>query len=292
MPIPKCFQPLTLAIASAVLAGCGGGGGGATAAPPTQTPATPTPTPVQSPQTFTATAQATSAPLPAVGSYGGTISIPSGSGSASVATALSNAAGTPVLQVAHGVSRRDAANNTPLLYITLTATTSVALSGVPGFSITVPSTVTGSVYLALLENGVWTTVSGPVLITNATATFAPSSGTLSIAAGQSAYFVVYEGGIVPTPGALSVSPTTLSILGLGTANNSTLTASEPNYSGAFTATPSSACSGVVSLSATTFTSSVVVTPLGAGACTITVADDHGGSTTVQTGVTTSSITGQ
>jgi hypothetical protein len=185
------------------LGACGGGGGGGgvppggstfTTAPPSTATPTVTPTPG-----FTASTQATSVPLPSAGSYSGTIQVPSGSGSADIATSLSNPGGTPVLQIVHSKQSRRDTVNTPLLYITFTAETAVTLNGIPGFTFTIPSGVGGPVYLAARENNIWTTFEGPVAISNGTAIFPTSSGTFTVSAGQSVYIALYEGGIVPTP---------------------------------------------------------------------------------------------
>ncbi len=197
----RSFQLSTLALFAA-LAACGGGGGGGGGSTSGGGSVIPTPTPTAAPQTVTASAtQPTTAPIPATGGYSGTITIPTGSGTATIADSTSTPSGTPVLSIVKGAKVRTvvASNNTPLLYFVVTAQTAVTLSGVPGFTVNVPAGITGSVYIAALENGVWTTVEGPATIASGTAAFAPGNGVVTIAAGQSAYFCLYQGGTVPTP---------------------------------------------------------------------------------------------
>ena len=178
------------------LAACGGGGGSLPSGGSTIATAAPTATPTPG---FTATTKALSATLPSAGGYSGTILVPIGSGSVDVATSLANPAGTPVLQIVHAKQSPRDSVNTPLLYITFTAQTAVTLNNIPGFTFTVPNGIAGPVYLAALENGVWTTFDGAVPISNRSANFPMSTGTLNLSAGQSLYLALYEGGIVPTP---------------------------------------------------------------------------------------------
>ena len=116
-----------------------------------------------------------------------------------LATSLGNPAGTPVLQIVHAKQSPLTSVNTPLLYITFSAQTAVTLNNIPGFTFTVPSGIAGPVYLAALENNVWTTFDGAVPIANGSANFPTGAGTLTLSADQSLYIALYEGGIVPTP---------------------------------------------------------------------------------------------
>ncbi|MBC5823430.1 MAG: hypothetical protein GIX02_01165, partial [Candidatus Eremiobacteraeota bacterium] len=76
-------------------------------------------------------------------------------------------------------------------------------------------------------------------------------------------------------GTLTVSPTSLSFNTLGSSQD--ITASEPFYSGNFSAVPMN-CGGIATVSGTspTFT----VTSVGPGTCTVVVSDGHGGSVSV------------
>ncbi len=81
---------------------------------------------------------------------------------------------------------------TPLLFVTITAQSNVTMNGIPGFTVTVPSGVTGSVSLAILQNAVWTTVQGPATVTGGSVTFAPASGTITLSAGQTVYLALFQ----------------------------------------------------------------------------------------------------
>lgn len=70
---------------------------------------------------------------------------------------------------------------------------------------------------------------------------------------------------VPTPGALSVTPASLTFLTTGSSAAQNVTVSEPNYAGAITVTQCGA-SATVAVAGST----VTVTPVAPGACTFTV----------------------
>lgn len=119
--------------------------------------------------------------------------------------------------------------DTPLLYITLTATSSVVTftGGFPGFTIALPpSAGTGPFYLAQLENNLWTTIAGPVSLSSGSVTLQPNLSALSIPADSSVYFVLYTGGVVP-----STAPTS-SPGGAPTASGSPVTSPTPTGTGA------------------------------------------------------------
>jgi hypothetical protein len=195
---------------AAALAACGGGGGGGGGNP------VPTPVVTQTPVTTStispSSTSTTTAAIPPAGGYSGTIDVPSGSGSATVTDSLTNPSGTPVLQIVYPKKSAGSVNaattNTPLLYITITAgSAGLSLSGTPGFVFNVPSSITGSVYVAIYQppsTTVWTTIAGPVTISGSTATFPIGAGSATLAANAKVYLALYQGGVVPAP---SSSPT-------------------------------------------------------------------------------------
>lgn len=204
------------------LAACGGGGGGSPEASGVIPAATATPCPAgfsgsagncsqfQTDNSFTPVATATTAPLPAVGGFGGTIEVPpaGAAGPVQVTVSTSNP-GITTLDRRHraiAFKRADGAQaNTPLLYITLSAGASpVTFQGFPGFALTLPaSSGSGPFYLAELENarngsGTWTTIAGPTASSGSSVKMLPSLPSLSIAANESIYFVLYTGAAVPS----------------------------------------------------------------------------------------------
>ncbi|MDE2483174.1 MAG: hypothetical protein KGN02_13435 [bacterium] len=121
-------------------------------------------------------------------------------------------AGVPVLQ--RGIHsqkfpvRFATGSNTPLMYISLTFTQPIQLGGVPGVTLTAPSSnayLGENVYLGSYEpppSNLWGSVAGPAVVTGATARLdIVYSGSISVAALHPVTFAVYETG----PASLSLS---------------------------------------------------------------------------------------
>ncbi len=202
------FGFLGALILAAALAACGGGGGSSgpiPTAPPTATPTSsgPTPVPSTTPVTF-GTTQAL--PVAAGASYSGTITFPSGTGSATISASTSVPAATTELNIAPGRTASSAriatgsrvhtsqsgAPYTTTAYFTVTATTAVTISGIP--------MITASGYGAAFYNtqGFWVTL--------------PQGGTIALASGASVYFAIYTPATtLPSPnpaGCVGVQPDT------------------------------------------------------------------------------------
>jgi hypothetical protein len=135
--------------------------------------------------------------------YSGTITFPSGTGTATIsassavpsATTTLNLVGriSPGVHVASGSRLRPAQSSgapyTTTAYFTLTATSNVTISAIP--------TISASGYDAAFYNtqGFWVTL--------------PQSGTITLASGASVYFAIYTGGTLPSPnpnGCVGVQP--------------------------------------------------------------------------------------
>lgn len=189
---------VALIISASLLSACGGGGGGS---------ATGNPLPVASPtsnppvgQAVTLGSSPTTVILPAVSGYTAQVAMPAGSGSGTVAVSTQSTSGVTLQDRGAMVA------NSPLLYIAVTATTNLTLNGIPGVTLTVPSGVSGTVYVAGLTNGAWTTVAGPGTISNGSVTFPAQAGTITLQAGQTVYFAIYQGSPIASPTPLP-SPT-------------------------------------------------------------------------------------
>ncbi|MDB5042284.1 MAG: hypothetical protein JWN27_3010 [Candidatus Eremiobacteraeota bacterium] len=93
----------------------------------------------------------------------------------------------------------------------------------------------------------------------------------------------------PTPAGVSLSPSALTFLAIGASSAQTVTASEPNYSGAFTAATTT-CASIASI-ASGPGSSFIVTPLGVGSCSFTITDAGAKAATLSIGVTATTVGG-
>lgn len=94
---------------------------------------------------------------------------------------------------------------------------------------------------------------------------------------------------IASPGAMKLSSSALAFTATGAANAQTVTATQVDYSGAFTASGTS-CSGIATISPASGTS-FTVTPVGAGTCAFTIAGASGASATLSIGVTTTTVGG-
>jgi hypothetical protein len=198
------FGFLGALILAAALAACGGGGGGTPPAPaPTATPTSSGPTPIPStPPEAVTFGQSMALPVAPGASYSGTISFPSGTGSATISASMGVPSSTTTLDLVPGRTASSAriasgsrlrpqsgAPYTTTAYFTLTATSNVTLSAIP--------TITASGYDAAFYNtqGFWVTL--------------PQNGTITLARGASVYFAIYTGGTLPSPnpdGCVGVQP--------------------------------------------------------------------------------------
>ncbi len=324
------FFPYLVGLALAVSA-CGGGGGGA--APggggPTPCPAgftgvAPACNPITASGTIALGTTASTAALPSAGGYTASVQLPSASPSttASVTTSTQTPAGITALS---STLRRPLAVNSPLLYFTFVPAATVTLNGIPGFTITLPASVSPSqsFYLAFYQNGSWQTFAGPGSVAGQTVTFAPATSSIVLTANQPVYFALYAGAVLPTPSptptpspsptpsptptasptptptatptpctqsTITVAPCSLSFLGTGASHAQQLTVSETGYSGVFTAQIND-CAAVVSVSPAMGTS-FTVTPNGTGSCTLKIVDSSNHTASVATSVTVTQVGGQ
>ncbi|MDB5041296.1 MAG: hypothetical protein JWN27_2022 [Candidatus Eremiobacteraeota bacterium] len=93
----------------------------------------------------------------------------------------------------------------------------------------------------------------------------------------------------PAPAGVSLSPPALTFLATGASSAQTVTASVPNYSGAFTAATTT-CGSIASIApapGSTFT----VTPLGVGSCSFTITDAVAHVATLSISVTSTTVGG-
>jgi hypothetical protein len=117
--------------------------------------------------------------------------------------------------------------------------------------------------------------------------------TVTDAAGRAATVLV---SVLPSPPSpLEVSPASLAFQGVGAAQAASISVSEQNYAGNFTAS-STTCSGIASLGSTTLRPSDatgiatdLITPVAVGSCSISVSDSNGQNVTIPVTVTTTSI---
>jgi len=134
----------------------------------------------------------------------GTASV-TGTGTVTASQSVGNPSGVPALQLAQrslSTARRDASSNTPVAYVTITASTASTISQV-ALNVAPTSTLpSGSFYLAFWNGSQWVTtgstakVSSAGVITVVSSVFNPP---ISLAAGASFYLAVYTGQIFTTP---------------------------------------------------------------------------------------------
>jgi len=125
--------------------------------------------------------------LPAMNGYGGSMMMPSGSGTVTVTMSAQPPAGIPPLP-----------SGTAMMYMTITAVGATAsIGGMPGVAMMMRSMqMNGQVYMAQHVNGAWTSAEGPASMSGSTASMDMMSGPAmasTLQAGQSLYFAIYSG---------------------------------------------------------------------------------------------------
>ncbi len=218
------------------LVACGGGGG--SSLPTTGGGGTASPTPSPTPTVTTAppagpTASATVAVpsiagafgMPALPGYSGTISLASATSGAGtnlqVVVQATSPGGLPVIQARHRAAA--AQSNQGIFFYTFTFASNVTMSGLPGFSLTLPSSVSTNGTFSLwfydptnAQSG-WQVLAGPVTASGSTLTFAPGSTAQNFAANTAYQFaIVFAPAATPPPTATPV-PTPASVASLVTA---------------------------------------------------------------------------
>jgi hypothetical protein len=262
-------------------------------------------------------AAATTAPLPSVAGFTPAIALPASNASANTTIAATSStvapAGLPVLQ---SLNRRSesvktaagTASPTVYLYESLTASSTITFNGIPGFSLTLPSTISTSgldFYIAVLAPGTtqWQLAAlGPAQVNGQTIAFPSQSGaTATLPQGQTLYLAFYSvpaGTPTPTPApstaptsapqSITLSPTSLSFLATGSQYAQTFTATQSGN----TSFTTGGCTNVASVTANTNPAGFTVTPQNAGTCTITVTGSNNQTATLQVTVTTTTVGGQ
>lgn len=196
------FAFLGAVIFAAGLAACGSGGSGGTPPPTAHPTSTPTATPPVT-TTITLGVQPTTAPIP--GKLIGTVAVPAGSGTLTIAASTTNPSPAPVIQIVHRARPFAAGGNTALVYFTATATGGpVTLNGLPGFTVTLPAgSPSGEYFVAYYDmNGqspawVSTTPTGGQPAGGIVTVPATTTPVISIPSGGSIYLAVYVGGFIP-----------------------------------------------------------------------------------------------
>ncbi len=205
-----------------------------------------------------------------------------GTGTISALQSISNPTSTKVLSLKSRANPNVSGANTPICYITFTASTSATITSVSLQVAPSSAPPAGSYYVALwtgtqwLAQGLAGSVSSSGVITVNTGTLSPS---LTLSSGQSVYFAVYSGAFLtpnPSPPVASPNPISVDLL------SSTTVYVATNAGLAVTASSANANVATVTASATAnpqgeapFTVSGVT----AGSTTITFTDPIGQTTT-------------
>ena len=207
----------------------------------------------------------------------------SGTGTVAVTQSATNPSAVPVLQLKR---RADSAANTPIAYVTVTATTTATLAQVQLLVSPTASISSGTYYVAFWNGSQWVTVGKPATVSGSV--ISVSTGTLSpavsLSAGSSYYLAIYSGNIfttpTPPPPAPVVSPSALTLsegqtgtLTVTTGEDVTITATSSDTS---VATVTSSVTTAANATTANFT---VTAALATGNATITFTDPLGHSTT-------------
>jgi subtilisin family serine protease len=137
--------------------------------------------------------------FPDVGGFSGTLNAPSATSGGGTSIAVADQTSAPTGLPALSGSAGRTLPNAPILYISLRFSSAVTFSGIPGFTITLPSApIAGQAYYMATYGTTWTVQQiGPASISADTLTFASTSGSQTFAPGV--YWVALYNGPAPTP---------------------------------------------------------------------------------------------
>lgn len=286
----KMLFAIAACAATSLAAGCGSAS--SVAAGPPVTPGSPTPSPAATPLTVSVSALPTALPFTA-GSTTGTVALPSaGAGSPSgatltITTSTSAPNGSPALAAA---ARKPATAVTAAgVFVEIVASATITLDALPSFEFSTANVKTaGAFYIESFDPGVspaaWQLMEGPGVIGNGIVTFPALQVPQTFAAGQTYVYALVQTGVTP----VTVTPSSLSLLGTSPSDAAFVTVSESGYSGSFTM--QSTCASVATIAASN--NQYLVTPLAAGTCSATFTDAGGNTAVLPIVVTTTTGGGQ
>jgi hypothetical protein len=178
------------ALIALTLAACGGGGGGGS-------PAFAVAPPAPSPGNIALIASIQNVAVPPTNGASGVVALPPGSGTINVAVSGTSPTGTSTLQSiarsAQSAGTASASGDSALVYVAISTSATATLSGVPGFTLTLPAAPTGSVFEALWNGAQWITVGKAGTVSGTTVTLAGSSATQTVTTNAPLFIVAYEG---------------------------------------------------------------------------------------------------
>lgn len=179
---------LAFFFAAALVAGCSSSNSGAPGVPPPGTPI------VTSASVPVSTSSSSTVALAAVSGVAPTITIPAAAAGSTGTLTVAESATLPSGYVAlSGAARHTLALHNSILYVTFTASSTLTLTGNPGFQYKVTSLGTDPIGFAIFTptNG-WTYGAAPVTISGNTITIAPGSTQVTFTAGAQYAFALYS----------------------------------------------------------------------------------------------------
>lgn len=243
--------------------------------------------------------------MPASGSFTGLLDIPGSTatvGDGANVTLVSTAT-DPTSNQAASTSHRSAQSaviNMPYDYFSITWSKAVSSSAELDFTVTPPNgaPAAGTQYYEEVNDtsgtaGWQTGFAGPFTSDGKTVTFPVPANTV-FQPGHAIVLAAYTiTGPSPSPspsptpaGPIALSPSSVSLLGLGASNAQTVTASETGYTGAFSST-GTACAGIATVAVSG--STLTVTGVAAGSCAATITDSFNQTKSLSITVTTSGL---
>jgi hypothetical protein len=243
--------------------------------------------------------------MPASGTFTGRLGIPSSSstiGAGAIVTLASTATDPTGVQTA-STSRRGAQSAVviaPYDYFSLTWSQSVTSPAELDFTVTPPhgAPAAGTQYFEEVNDTSGTAgwqvgFAGPFISDGSSVTFHVPAN-VAFQPGRAYVMAAYTlAGPTPTPspnatpaGAIVLSSSSVSLLGSGSSNAQTVTASETSYTGAFSSI-GTACAGIATVVVSG--STLTVTGVAAGSCSATITDSFGQTKSLSITVTTSGL---
>jgi hypothetical protein len=177
------------ALVALMLAACGGGGG--------SSPVVFGTPPAPLPGSIALIASVQNVAVPPANGTSGVVTLPAGTGTVNVAVSATSPTGTSALQSvvrnAQSAQAESASTDSPLVYVSISTSSTATLNGVPGFTLTLAATPSASVFEALWNGAQWITVGKAGTVSGTTVTLAGSATAQTVTPGSPLFVVAYEG---------------------------------------------------------------------------------------------------
>lgn len=203
--MPRSYLARAVCVLSALTLSACGGGGMRAVAPPASAPGPGTTQQSTASTSFTATTAAAKHDLAPAGGITGTISLTAASATSTM-TATSSTTAPSGAYTQSSLRSPQSGTLTFYFYVTLVTPVTITFTGIPGFSLTLPSTIptTGRSFFYAISDPTVTNVAqefrteGPATVSGQTVTFDPTANPITLQAGKPYVVTFYASSVSGT----------------------------------------------------------------------------------------------